>query len=131
VATEITERTNIAFIFRVEGMTWLFSGPVYLSKMCQCVFRRMFCAVYLRRTRKCTGLAIKGLNSRGTSAARIVFAGGQVLESDATHPEVVPPVMNVFLLRLRHLNKICCIGNVDPCFRAPCIEVVTFYYKSE
>jgi len=64
----------------------------------------MFCVVYLRCTRKCTGIAIKGLNPRGSSAARILFARSQVLESDATHTEVVPPVMNVFVLRLHHLN---------------------------
>ena len=90
VAREITERTNIAFIFRVDGMTWLFSGPIHLSKICQRIFRRMFCAVYRSCTRKCAGMAIKGLNPRGTSAARILFARSQVLRSDVTHTEVVP-----------------------------------------
>ena len=52
MAVEITERTNISFIFRVERMTWLFSGPIHLNKICQRIFRCMFCAVYLRYTRK-------------------------------------------------------------------------------
>ena len=96
VAREITELTNIVSVFRVEGMTWLFSGPIHLSKVCQRVFRCMFCASYLRCTRKCTGVAIKGLNSRGTSAARILFALSQVEDSDATHSKVVPKSNEMF-----------------------------------